>query len=73
MLLPLRANSERLSHRKWLQIISPFRCTMIPEVFLPITERHVLFAPPISRKRPVEAETFRNSLSWKILQVTPLF
>jgi hypothetical protein len=35
--------------------------------------RHVLFALFSSRKRPTEAETSRNSLSWTILQATPLF
>jgi hypothetical protein len=34
---------------------------------------YVLFTPPSSGKRPVEAETARNSLSWTILQGTPLF
>jgi len=46
---------------------------MIPELFLQITVGHVLYAPPSSRKRPVEAKTSRNSLSWTILQATPLF
>jgi hypothetical protein len=45
---------------------------MIPEVFLQITVRHVLFLPLFSRKLPAEAETARNSLSWTILQGTPL-
>jgi hypothetical protein len=30
-------------------------------------------APPVSQKPPTEAETSRNSLSWTILQGTPLF
>jgi len=34
---------------------------------------YVLFAPLFRRKRPVEAETARNSLSWTILQGTSLF
>ena len=55
-----------------LQIISPLRRTIIPEVFLQDTVRHVLFASPFSRKRPTEAETTRNSLSWTILQGTSL-
>ena len=50
-------------HRSGLQIITLLRRTMIPEVFLQIIVRHVLFAPPFSRKRPTEAETSRNSLS----------
>src|ERR1035437_6611054 len=33
---PVRANAERLPHRRCLQIISLLRRTMIPEVFLPI-------------------------------------
>src|SRR5271157_3368354 len=36
------------------------------------SSRHVLFAPFVSRKRPIEAETARNSLSWTILQVATL-
>jgi hypothetical protein len=46
---------------------------MIPEVFLQIIVRHVLSAPLSSRKPQTEAETARNSLSWTILQGTPLF
>ena len=34
---------------------------------------HVLFAPHFSRERAAEAETPRNSLSWRILQGTSLF
>jgi hypothetical protein len=45
---------------------------MIPEVFSPIVPS-VFFAPPVSRKLPKEAKTARNSLSWTILQGTPLF
>ena len=56
-----------------LQIISPLRRIMIPEVFLQVTVRRVLFAPSFSRKLPEEAETPRNSLSWRILQGTSLF
>jgi hypothetical protein len=45
---------------------------MIPEVFLQITVRHVIFAPSSSKKLMEEAEMSRNSLSWTILQGTPL-
>jgi hypothetical protein len=38
-----------------------------------LSSRHVLFAPPFSRKRSTEAKTPRNSLSWTILQGTSLF
>ncbi len=37
------------------------------------SSRHVLFAPPSSRKRPIEAETARNSFVRNILQGTSLF
>jgi hypothetical protein len=58
---------------------------MIPEVFLQIIVRHDLFTPPGAPGTPgvlcrvylgwipEEAETSRNSLSWTILQGTPLF
>jgi hypothetical protein len=46
---------------------------MIPEVFLQIIVPARPFAPPFSRKLPEEAEMSRNSLSWTILQGTPLF
>src|SRR5271157_5761534 len=48
-------------------------CTMIPEVFLQTSSRHVLFAPFVSRKLPTEAETARNSFARNILQGTSLF
>jgi hypothetical protein len=56
-----------------MQIISPLCCMMISEVFLQIIVPARLFAPLFSRKRLGEAETSRNSLSWTILQATPLF
>jgi hypothetical protein len=55
-----------------LRIITLPRRTIIPEVIFKSSSRHVLFAPPVSQKQPEEAETSRNSLSWKILQGTPL-
>jgi hypothetical protein len=46
-----------------LQIISLLCCTMIPEVIVSSS----------SRKQLTEAENAYNSLSWTILQTTPLF
>jgi|CZKF01.1.fsa_nt_gi hypothetical protein len=56
-----------------LQINSFLRCTIIPEVLLQTSSWYVLFAPSASRKPLAQAETARNSLSWTILQGTPLF
>ena len=67
------ARDQNPPRRRCLQIISPLRRTMIPEVFLQITVRDVLSAPPSSRKPPTETETSRNSLSWTTLHGTPLF
>jgi hypothetical protein len=69
---PWRASAVRPGGKP-LQIITALRRTMIPEVFLQTSFRPDLFAPSSSRKRPTEAETARNSLSWTILQGTPLF
>jgi len=55
-----------------LQKITLSRRTIVTEVILHIIVRHVLFAQLFIRKRPTEVETTRNSLSWTILQTTPL-
>jgi len=65
---PVRAKASGCWTASPLQIISSFRRTMIPEVFLQITVRYVLFAPHFSRKLSAETETPPNSLSWTILQ-----
>jgi hypothetical protein len=69
----MRANSERVAPPQVVADYFPFRRTMIPEVFLQIIVPALLFVPLFSRKRLGEAKTPLNSLSWTILQATPLF
>jgi len=71
---PMRANSERLAAPQVLADNYPPSSHNNPQKssFKP-SSRHLLFAPFSSRKRPTEAKTSRNSLSWTILQGTSLF
>ena len=53
----------------FLQIITASRRTIIPVDILQRSSG----TSSARRKPPTEAKTTRNSLSWTILQITPLF
>jgi hypothetical protein len=84
----MRANSERLPHRRCLQIISPLRRTIILRSFpsnrpgMSSSRRLPALGAPgpsplgtgeITLNQPEEAETAYNSFRWTILQGTSLF
>src|ERR1035437_5137548 len=63
----------RQPHRRWLADYFPISSHNDPRSLPSNIVRHVLFAPPVSRKPPEVAKKSRNSLSWRILQGTSLF